>query len=361
MTEPTATIGGRQVGRGHPTYVIAELSANHAGSIQRAIELVREAARCGADAVKLQTYTPDTMTLPLGSPPFVVGPGSPWEGRRLYDLYAEAQTPWDWHPQLFREARALGLDCFSTPFDRTALEFLEELDPPAYKVASFELVDLGLIAAIAQKRRPMIVSTGMATVEEIDAAVSVVRGHGVDELVLLRCNSGYPANAAEMDLRTIEDMRGRWDVPVGLSDHTLTTTAATTAVALGACVIEKHLTLDRAEGGPDSSFSLEPHELAGLVEQVRAVEETIGQVRYGPSPAERSSLAFRRSLWFVRDVAAGAAVCHEDIAALRPAGGLPPAAIDQVLGRVVLVDVAAGSPVVPEVLSPDDQVRSNSW
>ncbi|MGQ0430944.1 MAG: pseudaminic acid synthase [Microthrixaceae bacterium] len=351
MSESPVTIGGRLVGPGQPTYVIAELSANHGGSIDRALELVHQAALAGAHAVKLQTYTPDTMTLPIDQPPFVVGPGSPWEGRRLYDLYAEAQTPWDWHPRLFAEARSVGLDCFSTPFDVTALEFLEQLEPPAYKIASFELVDLDLVRAVAAKGRPVILSTGMATIAEIDAAVGAVRDQS-SEVVLLRCNSGYPAVPAEMDLRTITDMRLRWDVPVGLSDHTLSHSASTTAVALGACVIEKHLTMARSEGGPDSSFSLEPPEFRDLVDRIRVVEEVIGEVRYGPSASERPSLTFRRSLWFVRDVMAGTVVSKEDIASLRPSMGLAPTEIQRVLGRTLRVDVAAGSPVVDEVLSP---------
>jgi pseudaminic acid synthase len=353
VSEAPVLLGGRPVGHGHPAYVIAELSANHGGSIDRAVELIHEAAACGADAVKLQTYTPDTMTLPIDRPPFVVGPGSPWSGRQLYDLYAEAQTPWDWHPRLFAEARSAGIQCFSTPFDTTALSFLEDLDPPAYKVASFELLDLPLIEAIAARGRPVILSTGMATAEEIDAAVTRVRQAGSGELILLRCNSGYPADPSEMDLRTIDDMRVRWHAPVGLSDHTLSTTASTTAVALGACVIEKHLTKTRADGGPDSSFSLEPHELRDLVQQIRVVEAALGDVRYGPTPAEQSSLAFRRSLWFVRDLPAGTIVAHDDIASLRPAGGLPPSAVGEVIGRRLLTSVGVGTPVLAASLSAD--------
>jgi pseudaminic acid synthase len=332
--------------------VIAELSANHGGSIDRAVDLVWLAAEHGADAIKLQTYTADTMTLPRSEGPFVVGPGGPWEGRRLYDLYDEAATPWDWHPRLFAEAKAAGIACFSTPFDSSALRFLEGLHPPAYKVASFELLDLDLIEQIAQRGRPVIVSTGMATVAEIDAAAAAVRRAGLTPLILLRCNSGYPADPSEMDLRTIDDMRRRWQAPVGLSDHTLGSTASTTAVALGACVIEKHLTTARADGGPDSSFSLEPHELGELVARIRETEATLGGIRYGPSPTERPSLAFRRSLWFVRDVARGAAIVAGDIASLRPAGGLPPSELQALQGRTVAHDVTAGTPVVQEVLEP---------
>lgn len=359
MTDSTVQIGNRAVGDGLPVLVIAELSANHGGSLDHAVELVHEAASCGADAIKLQTYTPATMTLPIERPPFVVGPGSPWEGRRLWELYEEAQTPWEWHGRIFDEAAALDMVCFSTPFDVTALAFLEGLDPPAYKVASFELLDLPLIEAIAARGRPVILSTGMASISEIDAAVDTVR-RSEAPLVLLRCNSGYPARPAEMDLLTIADMRSRWGAVVGLSDHTLSNVATATAVALGACVIEKHLTLRRKDGGPDSAFSLEPVEFRSLVEQVREVESVLGRVRYGPTPSEVPSLAFRRSLWFVRDLGAGDVIRAEDVASLRPAGGLPPSRIDDVVGCRVTRPVSAGSPVEMGVLE-GDQPRSKTW
>jgi len=351
MSEKSFQISDRRVGFGQAVYVIAELSANHGGSLDRAIELVHLAAANGADAIKLQTYTADTMTLPLDRPPFIVGGGTPWTGRQLFELYEEASTPWDWHRDLFREANSLGLHCFSTPFDQTAVEFLEGLDPPAYKVASFELLDHALIERIGTTGRPVIISTGMATAEEIDAAVAAARRGGTKDMALLRCNSAYPAPASEMDLRTIEDMVERWGLPVGLSDHTLGDIATIVAVAKGACIVEKHLTWSRAEPGPDSSFSLEPLEFGRLVARIREVEAALGSIRYGPSPAEEPSLAFRRSLWFVRDLAAGSVITEGDVAALRPAGGLPPSELPNVIGRRTSIAVERGMPVDSDALT----------
>lgn len=340
---PAITIGGRPVGDGHPVYVVAELSANHGGDLAKAMRLLRIAADAGADAVKLQTYTADSLTIDSDKPAFCVGAGTQWQGRRLYELYQEAATPDEWYGELLGEAKRLGLDLFSTPFSREAVDMLETFDPPAYKIASFEMIDLPLVQAIAATGRPVIMSTGMATVDEIDAAVGAVKAAGSGELVLLRCNSAYPARTDEMDLRTIEEMRRRWQVPVGLSDHTLDDVATLTAVALGACMIEKHFTERRSDGGPDSSFSLEPAELERLVRSIRSAEAALGGVRFGPSEAERSSLAFRRSLWVVEDVAAGDEVTERNVRSIRPAGGMAPARFNEVLGRRFALDVERGT------------------
>jgi pseudaminic acid synthase len=344
-------IGGRAIGDGAPVYVIAELSANHHQSLDRAMELVRAAHRAGADAIKLQTYTPDTMTIDCDAPPFRIGAGTIWEGRNLYELYAEAQTPWEWHAPLAREAAALGLHCLSTPFDASAIGFLDELEFPALKIASFELVDLELIAAAAATGRPLVVSTGMATAEEIDAAVSTARANGAGGVALLRCNSAYPAPAAEMDLRTIPDMMQRWQCPIGLSDHSLGSAASIVAVALGASILEKHITLSRSEPGPDSSFSLEPDEFAALVRDVRDAEAAVGSVRYGPQERERASLAFRRSIFAVADIAAGDRLSRDNVRVIRPGDGLAPALLPSVLGRRAAVAISRGTPIAWDLLS----------
>jgi len=330
---------------------IAELSGNHNGDLGRALALVDAAAEAGAGAVKLQTYTADGMTLDSDRPEFLIGAGTPWAGRRLHELYQEAATPWAWHEPLFERAAEHGLLALSTPFDHEALTFLEALDPPAHKIASFELVDLELIAAVAATGRPVVMSTGMATAEEIDEAVTTARAHGVEDLTLLRCNSAYPAPATEMDLRTLPDLAARWSVTVGLSDHSLGATAVISAVALGARVIEKHLTLRRADGGPDASFSLEPAELAEQVAVVREAEAALGAVRYGPSPAEANSRAFRRSLFVVVDLAAGDVLTRENVRCIRPADGLAPRHLPEVLGRPVARPVAAGTPVSWDLLA----------
>ena len=350
---PEVAIAGRPVGAGHRPYVIAELSANHGGSLERAEAVVRAAAAAGADAVKLQTYTADSMTLDLDEGPFVVGPGSPWEGRRLHDLYEEAHTPWAWHEPLFALAAELGLHCFSTPFDLAAVERLEELDPPAYKIASFELLDLRLIARAASTGKPVIMSTGMATVDEIDEAVDAARSAGAGGVVLLRCNSAYPAPPAEMDLAAIPEMIRRWRVPVGFSDHTIGSTAAIAATALGAAAVEKHLIGDRAEGGPDSSFSAIPDELARVVDDVRVAAAARGRVRFGPSPSEEPSLAFRRSLYVVADLGAGDIVTEQHVRAIRPGGGLAPKHLAQVIGRRAARPLRRGTPLRWDDLQAD--------
>lgn len=306
-----------------PVYIIAEISANHNGSFERALETVRAIKDAGADAVKIQTYTPDTITLNCDAPPFRIQ-GTLWEGRNLYELYAQAMMPWEWHAPLQAEAHKLGLDFFSTAFDPTAVDFLEELNVPLHKIASFELVDLPLIEKMARTGKPLIMSTGMATLGEIEDAVNAARAAGCTQLALLWCNSGYPAAPAEMNLRVIPHLSETFGVPVGLSDHTLGTTAATGAVAVGARIIEKHFTLSRADGGPDAAFSLEPDEFAQMVAQVREVEAMLGCVEYGPREREKASLAFRRSLFVVEDVKAGETLTQKNVRSIRPAGGLAP-------------------------------------
>lgn len=338
-------LGDRVVGPGEPTYVIAELSANHHHDLDEAIQIVHAAHEAGADAVKLQTYTPDTMTIDADTPPFVIGEGTLWAGRRLYELYGEAATPWEWHQPLLDAASGLGLHLFSTPFDASAVEFLDAFDPPCFKIASFELVDLPLIREAASRGRTLIMSTGMASEAEIDDAVVTARQGGASGIVLLRCNSSYPAHADEMDLRTIPAMAERWGVPVGLSDHTLGTVTGTTAVALGACVIEKHLILRRSDGGPDAAFSLEPAEFASMVSTVRECEAALGGVRFGPSDSERNSLAFRRSLFVVEDMVAGEVFTAHNVRIIRPADGLAPQHLPEVLGKRATDAVKRGTPL----------------
>ena len=338
-------VGGRIIGRGHPTYVIAELSANHGGSYARAVELLRRAAEAGADAVKVQTYRPDTMTIDSQAEPFRVSGGTLWDGRTLYDLYGEAQTPWEWQPKLQAEAEALGVDFFSSPFDTTAVDFLAGMGVPVLKIASFELIDHALVRAAAGTGIPLIMSTGMASAEEIDEAVGVARAAGAAGLALLRCNSAYPAPAGEMDLATIADMATRWDVPVGLSDHTLGSTAAIAAVALGACILEKHITLSRADPTADAAFSMEPAEFRAMVDAVRDAEVAVGRVRYGPSDREKASLAFRRSLFVVADIEAGEPFTEQNVRSIRPGHGLAPRHLPEVLGRRSAARVERGTPL----------------
>jgi len=351
---PELVVRGRRIGTGHRVYVIAEISANHQGSLARAEELVGLAADAGADAVKIQTYTADTMTIDSDAEPFRIGEGTLWSGRRLYELYEEAATPWEWHEPLMQVAADAGLDLFSTPFDRSSVDFLVQLDVPLLKIASFELVDHALVAYAGSQDRPLLISTGMATAEEIDAAVHVALESGAPGVALLRCNSAYPASPEEMDLRSIPDMAERWKVPVGLSDHTLGTAAAVASVALGASVIEKHFTLDRAEPGPDSAFSLEPDEFRTLVREVREVEAALGEVRYGPSEREKPSLAFRRSLFVVRDVRAGEVFTEDDVRSIRPGDGLAPRHLTAVIGRRATRDVARGTPLAWDLVEGGD-------
>jgi pseudaminic acid synthase len=347
---PVISIGGRRVGGGEPVYIIAELSANHAGKYARAAELVEAAARSGADAVKLQTYTADGLTLDSDEPPFLVGSGTPWSGRRLHDLYLEGSMPWEWQAGLKSLAEARGLQCFSTPCQIDAVEFLLELDVPCFKIASFELVDHALIRAVAATGRPVIMSTGMATMDEIDEAVGAARAAGAKEIALLRCNSAYPAPPTEFDLRTITHMAATWSVPVGLSDHTLGTTVAVAATALGAAVIEKHLTLSRQEPSPDQAFSLEPEEFAVMVRAVRETEAALGGLRYGPSPAEMKSVPFRRSLFVVAPIAEGEVFTAANVRSIRPGDGLAPKHLPMVTGRRATRALRPGTPLSWELV-----------
>lgn len=338
-------IAGRQIGDGAPAYVIAELSANHNQRFDDALAITRAAKDAGADAIKLQTYTADTLTLDCDKEYFRIGKGTIWEGRTLHDLYREAFTPWDWQPKLMAAAEELGMHCFSSPFDDTAVDFLETLDVPAYKIASFELVDLPLIERVARTGKPLIMSTGMATREEIAEAVAAARGAGATEIALLKCTSAYPARFDEMNLRTIPDLSATFGVPVGLSDHTLGSAVPVAAVALGACIIEKHLTLSRAAPGPDSAFSLEPAEFKQMVADVRAAEQSLGRPSYEVSEKESASRIFRRSLFVVRDMGAGEPFTAENVRSIRPAHGLAPKHLRDVLGRAAASDIERGTPL----------------
>ena len=337
------SIAGRRVGPANPPYVIAELSANHNGDIARALSIMVAARDAGADAVKLQTYTPDTMSIDCDRPEFRVS-GGLWDGNTLYELYEKAATPWEWHPALFAKGRELGLTVFSSPFDETAVDFLEDLEAPAYKIASFEAVHLPLITRVARTGKPMIISTGMADEREIADAVETARGGGCEQLMLLHCISGYPTAPEDANLRTIDDMRRRFGVEVGLSDHTLGTAVATAAVALGATAIEKHVTLRRSDGGPDSAFSLEPNELAKLVTDTRDAWAAVGGIKYTGMESERSSLAFRRSIFAVADIAEGDVLTSGNVKIIRPGHGLPPKHLPDVLGRRAARDIARGTP-----------------
>jgi pseudaminic acid synthase len=342
---PVLHLGQRQVGPGHPAYLVAELSANHAGKREVALQLVWAAHEAGADAVKLQTYTADTLTIRCDRPEFRIAGGTLWDGRTLYDLYQEAATPWEWHADLFAEARRLGMGCFSTPFDASAVDFLETLNPPAHKIASFELVDHALLRKVAATRRPVILSTGMATLEEITEAVATLREAGCRELALLKCTSSYPAPAEEANLRTIGHLASTFQCPVGLSDHTLGIACPVAAVALGACLIEKHFVLSRETPGPDSAFSLEPAEFAEMVRAVRAAEAAIGTVHYGLSPAEEKSRVFRRSLFAVADIAAGEPFTEQNVRSIRPGHGLPPKELPRLLGKRAARTIRRGEPL----------------
>ena len=336
-------INGRAIGSNHPPYVIAELSANHNGNLETALRIVRGAAKAGADAVKLQTYRPDTITLKSDSEQFRIR-GGLWDGRTLYDLYEEAHMPWEWHKSLFDEASRLEITIFSSPFDATAVDLLEDLGAPAYKIASFEAVDLPLIRYAASTRKPLIISTGMADAEEIAEATAAARDSGCTQLALLHCVSGYPAPAADYNLRTMTDMAQRFGHVVGLSDHTLDNTTAIASVALGGAIIEKHFTLDRSGGGPDDSFSLEPAELVALCHSVKTVWEALGKIDYGLKSSEVGNRQFRRSLYFVRDLPAGAVVGEGDVRSVRPGYGIAPKHFHGVLGRTLARAVEANTP-----------------
>jgi N-acetylneuraminate synthase len=338
-------INGRKIGPGHPVYIIAEMSANHHQDFAQAEAIVRAAKQAGADAIKLQTYTADTMTIDARGPSFQIGRGTLWEGRNLHDLYGEATTPWEWQPKLKRLADELGLACFSTPFDATAVEFLERMDVPAHKIASFELVDLDLIRRVACTGKPVIMSTGMGSLQEIDEAVEAFRTAGGTQLALLKCTSAYPALPAEMNLRTIPHLAEAFGVVAGLSDHTMGVAAPVAAVALGACIVEKHFTLSRAVPGPDSAFSLEPDEFKAMVGAVRETEQALGRVSYEVSEKEKASRVFRRSLFVVADVGSGELLTAENVRCIRPGTGMHPRHLPEVLGRRASRDLARGTPL----------------
>jgi N-acetylneuraminate synthase len=338
------TIAGRAIGPEAPPFVVAELSANHNGTLDHAIAIMRAAKAAGVDAIKLQTYTADTITIDHDGPGFRIEQGL-WRGRTLHELYQEAHTPWDWHGALFEEGRSLGLPVFSTPFDASAIAFLERFDPPAYKIASFELVDLGLIRAVAATGRPVILSTGMASFVEIQEAMAAARDAGARQIVLLHCTSGYPTPPEEANLRTIPHLAEKLGVPVGLSDHTLGIGVALAAVALGACLIEKHVTLRRADGGPDAGFSLEPDELKSLIENARLAHAALGSITFERRASEVGNAVFRRSLYIVRDMKAGEMLTPETLRSIRPGFGLPPRYYDDLLGKRVNRDVARGTPL----------------
>ncbi len=335
----------RTVGSGAPVYIVAEMSANHNQDFEQAVRLIEEMKKAGADAVKLQTYTPDTLTIDCDNAYFRLGTGTLWEGRNLYELYGEAYTPWDWQPKLKAAADDLGLDFFSTPFDDTAVEFLETLDVGVYKVASFEVIDLPLIARIARTGKPMIISTGMATQAEIEEAVRTAREAGAGAVALLKCTSAYPAPPESMHLHTIPDLAERYGVPIGLSDHTLGTTVPVAAVALGACIVEKHFTFSRNTPGPDSAFSLEPDEFKTMVDVIRTTEKALGTVHYGIGEQEANSRVFRRSIFVVQDIKAGDTFTAENVRSIRPGDGLPPKHLKALLGQHAASDIPRGTPL----------------
>ena len=338
-------INGKRIGPKNKVYIIAEMSANHNQNFDEALKIIQAAKNAGADAIKLQTYTPDTITIDCGNEYFQIGKGTIWEGRKLYDLYQEAYTPWDWQPKLKKIANELGMDLFSTPFDHTSVDFLEGLDVPAYKIASFELVDIPLIQRVAKTGKPMIISTGMATLSEIDEAVTTAQEAGCRQIALLKCTSAYPALPEEMNLRTISHLAEAFDCPVGLSDHTLGIAVPIASVAVGACIIEKHFTLSRSVPGPDSAFSLEPDEFKAMVEAIRVTEKALGSVQYRLTEGEAASRIFRRSLFVVRDIKKGEIFTESNIRSIRPGCGLAPKFIGKVLGRSAATDLVAGTPL----------------
>lgn len=337
-------IRNREIGTGHPAYIIAEMSANHAGDLQRAKEIIHAAKNAGADCVKIQTYTPDTITIDCDLSYFHISDGT-WNGENLYQLYQKAYTPWEWQRELKEEADNVGIDFFSSPFDNTAVDFLEELGVEFYKIASFELVDIPLIEYVASKGKPVIMSTGMATLAEIDEAVSAVRRQGNENLALLRCASAYPAITDEMNLRTMQNMKETFGVPVGLSDHSMGSVGAVTAVAMGASIIEKHFCMDRSIENPDSIFSMNPDEFGQMVHDIRQAETAIGSVKYGPTEQEKGNLQFRRSIFCVKNIKKGEKITEENIRIIRPGYGLAPKYYHEILGQTALLDIHRGMPI----------------
>lgn len=349
MIEPKIVIAKREISHNKPPYIIAELSANHNGKLETALKIIDEAAKAGADAVKLQTYRPDTITLDSDAEEFKIK-GGLWDGRTLYELYEEAHMPWEWHKHLFEYAKKIGITIFSSPFDTTAVDLLEDLDTPAYKIASFEAIDLPLIRYVAATGKPMIISTGMADAEEIQEAIEAAQEGGCKELAILHCVSGYPAPSEDYNLRTIPDMIERFGLVTGLSDHTLDNTTAIASVVMGASIIEKHFTLDRNGGGPDDSFSLEPADLSALCRDSKTAWTALGKVDYGRKSSEQGNVQFRRSLYFVKDLQEGDVITPQSIRSVRPGYGLAPKHYEQLLNRRLKVNVSNGSPVSWDVL-----------
>jgi len=352
-------INGRLIGVGRSAYIIAEMSANHGQSFDQAVKIVEAAKQAGADAIKLQTYTPDTLTLNCDNDYFRIK-DTLWKGRTLYDLYGEAFMPWEWQPKLKQVADDLGIDLFSTPFDDSAVDFLERMSVPAHKIASFENCDIALLRKVAKTGKPIIASTGMATFDEIGELVNTVRNAGCRCLALLKCSSAYPAPAEEMNLRTIPHLAQAFSVPVGLSDHTLGIAAPVAAVALGACIIEKHFTLSRACAGPDAAFSLEPHEFKAMVEAVHAAERALGKVSYGMNPAEVQSRVFRRSLFVVSDIRAGELFTPRNVRSIRPGYGLHTRHLDEIIGRPATRDIQRGTPLAWEMVAEKRDVLTKT-
>ncbi len=340
-------INDRLIGLDQPPFIVAELSANHNGSLERALKTIEEAKRCGADAIKIQTYTADTMTIDCDLPDFKIK-GGLWDGYKLYDLYKWAETPYDWHEAIFSHANKIGITVFSTPFDETAVDLLEKLNTPVYKIASFEIVDLPLIRYVASTGKPMIISTGMASEHEIDEAITVAKDAGCKDLVLLHCISSYPAPIDQANIKQIQNLAKRFNVITGLSDHTLGTTASVTSVALGACLIEKHFTLSRQDKGPDSQFSLEPEDLKKLCIETKEAWLSLGNMSFERQKAEKNSMVFRRSLYFVKDLPEGHTIKSDDIRRIRPGMGLSPKYIDEILGKKIVKSVYKGKAVTKE-------------
>jgi pseudaminic acid synthase len=350
MGTRTIAVGSSTVGECAPTYIIAEMSANHLGSLDRAHQIVEAAAKAGANAIKLQTYTADTITIDCDNKYFQITQGTIWDGTTLHKLYEEAYTPWDWQPELKAHAEELGMDCFSTPFDPSSVEFLESIDVPAYKIASFEITDIPLLKMIARLGKPVIISTGIARLEDIDLAVRACREEGNDQIALLKCSSAYPSPYEDINLRTIPNLAETFHVVAGLSDHTLGYEVAIAGVSLGAKIVEKHLTLSRADGGPDSAFSMEPEEFSDMVNGIRNVERALGDVTYELTPKQIKSREHCRSLFVVKPISAGEMLTKDNVRSIRPGFGLAPIFYDQVLGRVAKHDIAAGTPLAWDLL-----------
>lgn len=338
-------INNRNIGKEFAPYIIAEMSANHNGDINNAKQIIKSANAAGVDAIKIQSYKPDTITLNSSSDEFMINDGGLWDGRSLYDLYKEAHMPWDWHKPLFEFSKEIGLTIFSSPFDKTAVDLLEDLNAPAYKIASFEVIDIPLIKYVASTKKPMIISTGMANEDEIAEALETAKSNGCNEIALLHCVSSYPASPIDYNLRTISDMESRFKVNVGISDHTIENTTAITSIAFGACIIEKHFTLDRSGGGPDDSFSLEPKELKDLCSSSKIAWNSLGEISYKLKEAEVPNIKFRRSLYFINNLKKGDAITEADIASVRPGYGIPPKNFDLILGKKVTKDITKHSAV----------------